>query len=82
MSSASDLPLSRELAVRCLLGQMKDTDVPVSAVGFTSREVYMIRKENGQPIGRNLFSIGAMGHTFTLAYGVTMGIFCRPGILH
>jgi aflatoxin B1 aldehyde reductase len=83
-SSASDLPLSRELAIRCLLGQIQNTDVSVSSVGYASRELYMIRKENGESIGRNFFSIGAMGHTFALAFGIAMGfslgrVFCIDG---
>ena len=84
MSSASELPLSRELTIRCLLGQMRDTDISVSSVGGNSRELYMIRKERGETIGRNFYSIGAMGHTFALAYGVKMGfssgrVFCIDG---
>ena len=84
MSSASHLPLSRELAIRCLLGEIQDTDVSVSSVGGNSRELYMIRKERGENLGRNFFSIGAMGHTFAIAYGVATGfssgrVFCIDG---
>jgi len=44
----------------------------------------MIRKESGEAIGRDFFCIGAMGHTFALAYGITMGsssrrVFCIDG---
>lgn len=84
MSSTSDLPLSRELAIRCLLGHIKTTDVSVSSLGGNSRELYMIRKERGEALGRNFFCIGAMGHTFGLAYGIAMGfssgrVFCIDG---
>jgi phosphonopyruvate decarboxylase len=84
ITSASVLPLSRELAIRCLLGNIKNSDVVVSSLGGNSRELYMIRKENGEAIGRDFFCIGAMGHTFALAYGITMGsssrrVFCIDG---
>jgi phosphonopyruvate decarboxylase len=84
ITSASVLPLSRELAIRCLLGNIKNTDVVVSSLGGNSRELYMIRKESGEAIGRDFFCIGAMGHTFALAYGITMGsssrrVFCIDG---
>jgi phosphonopyruvate decarboxylase len=84
ITSASVLPLSRELAIRCLLGNTKNTDVVVSSLGGNSRELYMIRKESGEAIGRDFFCIGAMGHTFALAYGITMGspsrrVFCIDG---
>ena len=84
MSSASHLPLTRELAIRCLLGEIQHTDVSVSSVGGNSRELYMIRKERGETLGRNFFSIGAMGHAFAIAYGVATGfssgrVFCIDG---
>jgi phosphonopyruvate decarboxylase len=83
-SSETDLPLSRELAIRCLLGEIKSTDISVSSLGGNSCELYMIRKESGESIGRNFFCIGAMGHAFTLACGITMGfssgrVFCIDG---
>ena len=84
MSFASHHPLSRELAIRCLLDEIQHADVSVSSVGGNSRELYMIRKERGETPGRNFFSIGAMGHTFAIAYGVATGfssgrVFCIDG---
>jgi len=71
-SSKAELPLSRELAIRRILGHMSTTDVSVSPVGYPSREVYMVRKEKGENIGSDFFTIGAMGHTFAIAFGVAM----------
>ena len=84
MSSTSHRPLSRELAIRCLLGEIQPTDVSISSVGGNSRELYMILKETGKSLGHNFFSIGAMGHTFAIAFGVAMGfssgrVFCIDG---
>ena len=81
---ALDLPLSRELAIRCLVEHLKSTDVTVSSLGGNSRELYMIHKENGESMGRTFFCIGAMGHAFALACGITMGfssgrVFCIDG---
>ena len=83
-SAETELPLSREHAIRCILKQLYKDDVTVSSVGGNSREIYMVRKENGQDLSRNFLSIGAMGHTYPLAYGVQIGhqagrVFCIEG---
>lgn len=80
----SDLPLSREGAIRCLISQMAQGDISVSSLGGNSREFYMIRKQKKQSIARNFFCIGAMGHVYALSHGVSMGftsgrIFCIDG---
>ncbi|GAM42911.1 hypothetical protein EIK77_004188 [Talaromyces pinophilus] len=72
-SAGADLPLSREYAIRCVLKRLYEKDVTVSSVGGNSREIYMIRKENGEDLSRSFLSIGAMGHTYPLAYGVQLG---------
>ena len=83
-SAEADLPMSREHAIRCVLKRLYKDDVTVSSVGGNSREIYMIRKENGEDLSRNFLSIGAMGHTYPLAYGVQIGhpsgrVFCIEG---
>lgn len=83
-SSLEGLPLSRELAIRCILRHVKPTDITVSSLGGNSREVYMVFKESGVAMGRNFFCIGAMGHTSALACGIAMGfslgrVFCIDG---
>jgi len=72
-SAEGDLPLSRENAIRCVLKQLYPKDVTVSSVGGNSREIYMIRKEKNEDLSRSFLSIGAMGHTYPLAYGVQIG---------
>ncbi|KAH9898825.1 putative phosphonopyruvate decarboxylase [Xylariomycetidae sp. FL2044] len=83
-SAGAELPLSREDAIRCVLKQLSKNDTTVSSVGGNSREIYMIRKENGEDLSRSFLSIGAMGHTYPLAYGVQIGhplgrVFCIEG---
>jgi phosphonopyruvate decarboxylase len=82
--TGKELPLSRELTLRCLLPQLEKNDVVVCSLGGTSREMYMILKENGQDLGRYFFSVGAMGHAFSMAYGVATGfpsgrVICLDG---
>ena len=84
VSPTSGLPLSRELAIRCLLRHLKDRDVTVSSLGGNSRELFMILKERGESMARNFFCIGAMGHAFAHACGITVGfssgrVFCIDG---
>ncbi|KAI0133718.1 putative phosphonopyruvate decarboxylase [Xylariales sp. AK1849] len=72
-TSQEDLSLSRESTIRHVLQHIKDNDVSVSSLGGNSRELYMIRKEKGESIGRNFFCIGGMGHAFALAHGIALG---------
>ncbi|KAF4227422.1 hypothetical protein CNMCM6805_003034 [Aspergillus fumigatiaffinis] len=80
----SRLPLARESVIRCVLGQIAQTDVSVSSLGGNSRELYMIRKTAKESIARNFFCIGAMGHAYALAFGVALNfssgrVYCIDG---
>ena len=87
--NASDVPLSRELAIRCLLKHMSSTDIVVSSTSGNNRELYIIRKETRRRstgLERNFFCIGSMGHTLPLPYGISIGypaergrVFCIEG---
>ncbi|EWY87658.1 phosphonopyruvate decarboxylase [Fusarium oxysporum NRRL 32931] len=72
-SSEGHLPLSREHSIRIILKRLYPEDVTVSSVGGNSREIYMVRKESNEDLSRAFLSIGAMGHTYPLAYGVQIG---------
>jgi len=84
MESAG-LPLSREKVVRDTLEFVRDSDITVTSLGGLSRELYMVRKEQGKEISQNFFCIGAMGHSFALANGLAIGrpearrIWCLDG---
>lgn len=67
------LPLKREDVVRSVLGRLQAKDVLVSSLGGTSRETYMVLQEQGKPISRVFFVLGAMGHSFGVASGVWLG---------
>ncbi|KAG5803151.1 hypothetical protein H9Q71_012257 [Fusarium xylarioides] len=72
-SSEGQPPLSREHSIRIILKRLYPEDVTVSSVGGNSREIYMVRKENKEDLSRAFLSIGAMGHTYPLAFGVQIG---------
>lgn len=72
----------REEALRVLLELAGDAPV-VSTTGKTSREVFELRGER-QEAQRDFLTVGAMGHTLSIALGVAMGqpdkrIVCLDG---
>ncbi|KAI1841981.1 hypothetical protein JX266_011841 [Neoarthrinium moseri] len=81
------LPLTREAVVRGVLGRIQKKDILVSSLGGTSREVYMVLKEQERPISRVFFVLGAMGHAYGVACGVRLGctqlkalmVYCLDG---
>ena len=74
--------LKREEALRCLLALSGD-DLIVSTTGKTSREVFELRIERNEP-QRDFLTVGAMGHTASIALGVALGnpdkrVICLDG---
>lgn len=63
--------LKREEALRCLLGLCGD-DLIISTTGKTSREIYELRVERNEA-QRDFLTVGAMGHTASIALGVALG---------
>lgn len=64
--------LSREKALQIIMAHQGRHDVIVSTTGFTSREVYEIRKNNSQGHNRDLLCVGSMGHASSIALGVAL----------
>lgn len=73
---ATDYPMNREDAVQCVVDLLGDDDVVISTTGKTSRELYEYRAARGDGHGSDFLTVGAMGHTSSIAMGVTHG---RPG---
>jgi phosphonopyruvate decarboxylase len=67
-SKLSDM--KREDALDDLLGLIGDASI-VSTTGKTSREVYELRTRRGE-IQRDFLTVGAMGHTGSIALGVAL----------
>jgi phosphonopyruvate decarboxylase len=64
--------LSREAALEQLLKLCTSDDLIVSTTGKTSREVFELRAQAGQP-QQDFLSVGGMGHTSSIALGVAIG---------
>lgn len=75
--------LSREEALETIIENLSDDDFIVSTTGKTSREIFEIREKNNQGHANDFLTVGSMGHTSSLALGISMfskrNIFCIDG---
>jgi len=81
---ASSFSLDREGAVKLIIDQLNEKDIVVSTTGKTSREVFEYREELNQTHERDFLTVGAMGHTSSIAMGVAIekkdrNVFCLDG---
>lgn len=76
-------PLCREEALRLILSKIDDNDFVVSTTGKTSREIFEIRESRGQVHSQDFLTVGGMGHTSSIAFGMAIGsdknIYCIDG---
>ena len=63
--------LKREKAIECILKSLPYDALVVSTTGKTSREVFEIRQQKEQ-LNNDFLTVGAMGHTASIALGVAM----------
>lgn len=80
---AFDANMKREDALRHLLKLTCESDIVVSTTGKTSRELFELRLERGE-LPNDFLTVGAMGHTSSIALGVALGnkekrIICIDG---
>lgn len=80
----ASLPLSREHAIGCIVDQLSTDDVVVSTTGMTSRELYEYRVARGDGHGGDFLTVGAMGHTASIAMGLALSrperrVICLDG---
>lgn len=73
--SSHDFPLSREDALERILELSDETDLFVSTTGKTSRELFELRVKRNEK-QKDFLTVGAMGHTSSIALGVALG---KPG---
>ena len=75
--------LSREDALKEILSNLNEIDIIVSTTGKTSREIYEIRESNYQDHSNDFLTVGSMGHTASIAYGIAVGtnrnVWCIDG---
>lgn len=66
----TDFPMNREGAVKCVVDLLDERDVVISTTGKTSRELCEYRAARGDGHGNDFLTVGAMGHTSSIAMGV------------
>jgi phosphonopyruvate decarboxylase len=77
-------PLLREQALEIMLGTLGPHDLVVSTTGKESREVFEIRERRGETHDADFLTVGGMGHTASIAYGMALGcpestVWCLDG---
>ena len=82
--SKTYFPLNREGAIKLIIDQLNEHDVVVSTTGKTSREVFEYREELNQTHEKDFLTVGAMGHSSSIALGIALEkkdrtIFCIDG---
>ena len=79
----SSYTLTREDALKEIIKNLRDGDLIVSTTGKTSREIFEIREENKQGHSNDFLTVGSMGHTSSIAYGIAIGtekdVWCIDG---
>lgn len=76
-------PLTREQALELVLDALGPDDLVVSTTGKESREVFELREARGEGHGRDFLTVGGMGHTSSIAFGLASGcdrtVWCLDG---
>lgn len=79
----SSYKISREDALKEILSDLTDEDFVVSTTGKTSREIFEIREARKQGHSNDFLTVGSMGHTASIAYGMALGtnknVWCIDG---
>jgi len=84
----SDAPLSREDALKVVLTHKylmtKSLNIYVCSTGKLSREVFELREQRGERHGSDFLTVGSMGHSLMIAYGIALAkpsrrIYCLDG---
>ena len=67
-----DRLMTREQSLEILLEQLPNDSIIVSTTGKTSREIFEIRKNNGEPHFKDFLTVGSMGHCSSIALGISI----------
>lgn len=75
--------MTREEAIEAIVNELDENDMIVSTTGKTSRELFEIREKKQESHGNDFLTVGSMGHTSSIACGVSLGtdknVFCLDG---
>lgn len=80
---AAPYPLRREDALSEILAALRPDEFVVSTTGKTSREIFELRERRQEGHDRDFLTVGGMGHTASIAYGMATGtrhnVYCIDG---
>lgn len=66
------LNISREYFLKSLLSKVNKNEKIVCTTGYTSREVYQVRKNYNLKKGKDFYLVGGMGHASSVALGSSL----------
>lgn len=80
----NDYSLSREEALKLVVDHLQDADIVVSTTGKLSRELFEYREEKGQGHAKDFLTVGSMGHSSSIAFGIAIEkperrVYCLDG---
>lgn len=79
----NDYVLTREQSLDTIIEELNNDDFIVSTTGKTSREIFEIREKNKQGHSNDFLTVGSMGHTASIAFGLCLNtdknIYCIDG---
>ncbi len=78
------LELTREEALKGIIGRLTMSDILVSTTGKTSRELYEYRDATTSDHSRDFLTVGSMGHASQIALGIALAkpekqVYCFDG---
>jgi phosphonopyruvate decarboxylase len=68
------LLMSREEAIKCVIESVPNNSIFVASTGRATRELYELRNLRNQGHESDFLNVGAMGHTSSIALGLTLGL--------
>ena len=75
--------LSREIVINELLNKIKKNTRLISTTGYTSRELFQIRKNKKYKNGKDFYMVGGMGHASMTSLGYSLSsknqVICLDG---
>jgi len=82
-TNSCEFTLTREESLKAIISKLNNNDFVVSTTGKTSREIFEIREQNKQTHENDFLTVGSMGHTASIAFGMSIGtkknIYCIDG---
>ena len=64
--------MSRESALRCITGCLRQSDIIVAGTGMIARELYEINRSGGSGDNRDFLTVGSMGHASSISLGIAV----------